>query len=129
MKLNRITLPYIFDVPAYRIKRRLSIVIAQPWSELSEEARTTLQKLIQALSIPYHEVPILNRHNLKEEDIQVLETAFLICFGVSVDGKNEKYQLYQITDTNLVLADNPDVFCKDKNLKQKLWQVLQNKFK
>ncbi len=129
MKLNHKAIPYIFDVPAYHVKRRLTILIAQPWCELSEEARTTLYKLIQALNIPGQGVPVIKRTALKTNEIQVLNTTFIISFEVPLNGYPDKYHLYRIADTTFVLADNLNTFCGDKSLKQKLWQLLQHKFR
>jgi hypothetical protein len=128
LKLNRTAIPFIFDVPAYHVTRRLTILIDQPWNELSEEARTTLYKLIQAVHIPYHQVPVIHRNSMGKDEVQVLNSAFIISFGVSADSCTNPYHLYQIGDTAFVLADNLNVFSSDKNLKQKLWQLLLHKF-
>lgn len=131
MKLERSAIPFIFDVPAYRIARRLTILIDQPWNGLSDEARTTLYKLIQALNIPGKEVPVIQRTVLKKEEIKVLNTSFIISFGVQIDSyrDHDRYQLHQLGDTAFVLADSLNIFSGDKNLKQKLWQLLQLNFR
>ncbi|MCS6974231.1 MAG: hypothetical protein NZM13_07085 [Cyclobacteriaceae bacterium] len=129
MKLNPLALPFIFDVPAYRIRKRLAILINQPWAELTEEARTTLHKLIQAVNLPVHHVAVIERTHLQEEEVKYLNADFIIAFGVTVDNRMEPYRLFQFHYSRVVLADNLQVFSIDKNLKQKLWDILRSNFR
>lgn len=129
MKLNPLALPFIFDVPAYRIRKRLAILINQPWAELTEEARTTLHKLIQAVNLPVHHVAVIERTHLKEEEVKYLNADFIIAFGLSANNGMEPYRLLQVQHSRVVLADNLLTFSSDKSLKQKLWDVLKPNFR
>ncbi len=128
MKLRHPALPFIFNETAYSIRRRLTLVLPEPWHYLHPEAQQTLHRLIRAVGLDPMQVPILLRMYLSEQDIPMLNTDIILAFGIPFASVKENYTVLQKGSTSVLLAEEITAFTSDKEAKQKLWRALKPLF-
>jgi hypothetical protein len=116
----------LYQEEIYRIKPKVLIVINKPWSEVSEEEITLLEKILKALKLSLASVQIAVRSQFSVEDFMAFSSKFIIAFGSSLKNSEKLYEGIQIDGTTIVAAHALDEL--DEGRKRNLWLTLKQVF-
>jgi hypothetical protein len=119
-------LAYLYQDEVYQVKASTIIVLAQPWSSLSENDVTTLTKIVTAIKLTMATVRIIERATFTLQDIIVLSPHKVISFGATLQPQAEYYQPLNREGVDVILADALPAL--DDVKKKNLWLGLRKMY-
>jgi hypothetical protein len=116
----------LYTEELYQVPPRLLVVISKPWSQVSEEERTVLTKMLVAVKLSLAAVHILHRTELSLNDLAAFNLEKVLCFGASLKGASKLYEHVVIDRTSVIVADALESL--DDVKKKNLWLALKQMF-
>ena len=115
-----------YDEDLYRVLPPTTIVIDTKWSNLPENERQLLSKILGSVKLTLAAVRIVETQELDLSQ-WVEKPTRLIGFGIKVSGVG-MYDVVTTPKTQLLLADRLSSLIDDDDLKKKLWISLKRLF-
>lgn len=114
----------VYTEEVYAIAPKTVVLIDRPWSELPEEERLLLEKILNAVRLSINAVSI--RFLDPKSGTSDLPAARFISFGAPEGVPH--YELTSWCDTPTVHAESLDQLSKNDQSKKLLWQALKKLF-
>lgn len=102
------------------------IVLPVPWTELTDDDRLMLRRLLKAVGTGLVKARIIHTQELTEPMLEAIDAKYAIVFGVDVDPPVNNYEIVQIGRTSLVRTFAPSQLTE--SLKRPLWDALQDMY-
>ena len=115
-----------YEEELYRVQPPTTIVIDTKWSNLPENERQLLSKILGSVKLTLAAVRIVETQELDLSQ-WVEKPTKLIGFGIKVAGVG-MYDVVTTPKTQLLLADRLSSLVDDDDLKKKLWISLKRLF-
>ena len=119
-------LHHIYTEELYRISTPLTVVISVPWSQLPENQRQLLSKILQAIQLGIESVRVVHQLTFDLNELPG-KPKHIIGFLPPPKGISA-YELYRTDQTTIVFADSLDHLLEDQTSKRKLWDALKQLF-
>ena len=116
----------LYSEELYNLKPKVLIVISKPWSEIQEDERTLLGKILSAVKLSLSSVHIVNRADFGVEDFNAYGPACIIAFGATLKNSTKMYEKISAKRTAIVVAD--ELRQLDDLRKRNLWLTLKEVF-
>ncbi|MBK5280113.1 MAG: DNA polymerase III subunit psi [Bacteroidia bacterium] len=116
----------LYSEELYRPVQKTSVVIATGWTEIAEEERQLLTKILESVKLGLESVRIV------EQSVFNLSTwsekpKQLICFSPASKAL-PKHEIIKLDDTSIVLSNSLAELISDDVAKRKLWWALKELF-
>ncbi len=115
---------YLEDI--YQVPCRTFIIVASPWSELEEEQRSLLSKILQAVRLSLESVRIIYQSNFDLASFEE-KPERMIAFVTPPKGL-ASYEVIQTGETSVIFSDPLEFLNTDDAAKRKLWNTLKTLF-
>lgn len=116
----------IYSEEVYRISDAPVVVLPCPWSEVGDEYRLPLSKILQALTFSLDAIRII--HQVPLDLSTFTEKPKRIIAFVDPPKGLGFYDLYVTEETSIVFADGLKVLNADEATKRKFWTALKALF-
>jgi hypothetical protein len=116
-------LQYLYSEEIYKVSPKLLIVIDKPWSNVTNDEKILLDKILKALKQSLASVQIQTRREFSIEDFKVFTPSFVLAFGSKLRNSDKMYEEIQMDGTSIVVADDLDQL--DDVRKRNLWLTLR----
>ena len=115
----------IFTEELYLI-RRTTLIFSQPIETITEQDRSLLDKILQAVKLTYNDVTVVHQATLDLGALAVRPRRVLY-FGNPVTGLSP-FEVISVDGSSIVLAPALSALHSDPASKQKLWTALRTLF-
>ena len=116
----------LYSEELYNITPKVLIVISKPWSEIQEEEKTLLGKILSAVKLSLSSVQIINRAEFGFDDFNSYRPVCIIAFGATLKNSTRMYEKIVAERTAIVVADA--LHQLDDLRKRNLWLTLKEVF-
>ena len=116
----------LYSEELYNLPPKVLIVVSKPWSEIQEDEKTLLGKILGAVKLSLSSVQILNRAEFGAEDFKAYGPACIIAFGATLKNSTKMYEKIAAEKTAIVVAD--ELRQLDEVRKRNLWLTLKEVF-
>ena len=82
----------LYSEELYNIPPKVLIVISKPWSEIQEDEKTLLGKILSAVKLSLSSVQIINRAEFGVADFNAYRPACIIAFGATLKNSTKMYE-------------------------------------
>ena len=114
---------FIYNEELYQLPSRVIVLIPVAWTEISDEEKTLLGKILSAARLSLQGVQILHDKNVMIESLNVFNPGVIISFGVNVTPAVELYQPLNIGGIIIIRSDQLNAL--DDTKKKSLWGALK----
>jgi hypothetical protein len=115
-----------FTEDLYKISGKFMVLIPGTWEEMTFAETDLLSKILGAIRVPLSKVQIISGEHADVIHLALFNPAFILGFGVAVNGIEKKYSLVEHQGLELILADRLSEI--DIARKEKLWPELRDRF-
>lgn len=116
----------LYTEEVYRIGKKTTVIISDPWDKISDADRALLQKILHAVGLSIDAVTIVHQPTLSIKSVR--ENALMVIyFGDSVDGVTP-FEPSSIDDLPVLCSPSLEKLQADATSKQKLWAGLKVMF-
>ena len=116
----------LYSEELYNLPPKVLIVISKPWSEIQEEEKTLLGKILAFVKLSISSVQVINRAEFAFADFSAHGPACIIAFGATLKNSTKMYEKITAQQTAIVVAD--ELRQLDEVRKRKLWLTLKEVF-
>ena len=116
----------LYSEELYHIPPKILIVISKPWSEIQEDEKTLLGKILNSVKLSLSSVQIVNRAEFGFEDFTTYRPAYIIAFGATLKNSTKMYEKITAERAAIVVAD--ELRQLDELRKRNLWLTLKEVF-
>ncbi len=116
-------LQHLYQEEIYRIDPKFLVVIDKPWSEVSGDEKTLLEKILKALKLSLASVQILTASEFSTADFKAYAPSFILAFGSKLRDSETMYSEVKVSGISIVVADALDQL--DEAKKRTLWLTLR----
>jgi hypothetical protein len=116
----------LYPEELYDIQGKVLIVIARPWSEIQENERTLLGKILSAVKLSLSSVQIIYRAEFSAADFKIYRPSNIVAFGATLKNSTKMYEKITAEGSAIVVADALDQL--DDLRKRNLWLTLKQLF-
>jgi hypothetical protein len=116
----------LYQEDLYQIPPGVLIILSKDWSELREEDKALLTKILGSVRLNLAVVRIITRESFTAEDLAPLNAARVIAFGATCKTVSGTYQNLLMDGTPFIAADALEVL--DDVRKKNLWLALKQMF-
>lgn len=116
----------LYQEELYSIKPKVLVVISMSWSEIGEDERILLGKILNAVKLSISAVQVIARKDFTVEDFNSYRPAYIIAFGATFRDSNEMYKNVSYDDASVVVAHALHEL--DDSRKKQLWLTLKQVF-
>jgi hypothetical protein len=116
----------LYSEELYNIPSKVLVVISKPWSEIQEDEKTLLGKILSSVKLSLSSVQIINRAEFGVEDFNAPRPACIIAFGATLKNSSKMYEKIAAERTAIVVAD--ELRQLDDLRKRNLWLTLKEVF-
>jgi hypothetical protein len=116
----------LYSDELYHLPPKVLIVISKPWSEIQEDEKTLLGKILSAVKLSLSSVQIINRVEFGVDDFHAYGSACIIAFGSTLKNSIKMYEKIMADRTAIVVAD--ELGQLDDIRKRNLWLTLKEVF-
>ena len=116
----------LYTEPVYSASPPVTVIIGIPWTEVREEDRQLLSKILQAVRLSLEAVRIVHQTTL---DLSAWseKPQQLIAFLAPPKGLTS-YEVIQTGETSVIFSDPLEILNSDDAAKRKLWNILKSHF-
>jgi hypothetical protein len=126
MMMHPNLLTNLYPEELYKIKPKVSVVIAKPWNKLTEDETTLLQKILAAVKLSLPAVQIITREEFSLDSFRNNPPSHIIAFGAAFQNSDKMYENISVDGTSVVVAH--DLGLLDDARKKNLWITLKQIF-
>ena len=116
----------LYTEELYRLPPSTLVLIDRPWSDVTEEERTLLSKILGSVKLSLSAVKILQRDHADVNDLGTLNSRKIISFGVDVNPVQKRYEYVPIDGVHVIVSDS--LADLDDTRKKQLWIALRQMF-
>lgn len=116
----------LYSEELYNIQGKVLIVISKPWSEIQDDERTLLGKILSAVKLSLSSVQIINRAEFSVADFKTYQPSNIVAFGATLKNSTKMYEKITAEGCAIVVADALDQL--DDLRKRNLWITLKQLF-
>jgi hypothetical protein len=116
----------LYTEELYNLPPKVLIVISKPWSQIQEEEKTLLGKILSAVKLSLSSVQIINRAEFVVADFESFRPNCIVTFGAILKNSNKMYEKIMNEQTAIVVAD--ELHQLDDLRKRNLWLTLKQVF-
>ena len=116
----------LYSEELYNIPPKVLIVISKPWSEIQEDEKTLLGKILGSVKLSLSSVQIINRVEFGFDDFNSYRPVCIIAFGATLKNSTRMYEKIIVEHTAIVVADALREL--DDIRKRNLWLTLKEVF-
>ena len=116
----------LYSEELYNIPPKVLIVISKPWSEIQEDEKTLLGKILGSVKLSLSSVQIINRVEFGFDDFNSYRPVCIIAFGATLKNSTRMYEKITAEGCAIVVADALDQL--DDLRKRNLWITLKQLF-
>ena len=116
----------LYSEELYDLPPKVLIVISKPWSEIEEEEKTLLGKILSAVKLSISSVQVINRVEFGVSDFSAFGPNCIIAFGATLKNSTRMYEKVVVEQTAIVVAD--ELRQLDDLRKRNLWLTLKQVF-
>jgi len=116
----------LYTEELYNLPPKVLIVISKPWSQIQEEEKTLLGKILSAVKLSLSSVQIINRAEFVVADFEAFRPNCIVTFGAILKNSNKMYEKIMNEQTAIVVAD--ELHQLDDLRKRNLWLTLKQVF-
>jgi hypothetical protein len=116
----------LYSEELYNIPPKVLIVISKPWSEIQEDEKTLLGKILGSVKLSLSSVQIINRVEFGFDDFNSYRPVCIIAFGATLKNSTRMYEKIIVERTAIVVADALREL--DDIRKRNLWLTLKEVF-
>lgn len=116
----------LYQEELYKIKPKVSVVIARPWKELTEDEITLLQKILTAVKLSLPAVQIITREEFTLDSFRNNPPSHIIAFGAAFQNSDKMYENISVDGISIVVAH--ELRLLDDTRKKNLWITLKQIF-
>jgi hypothetical protein len=116
----------LYQEELYLIPSRTLVLIDRPWSEINEDEKALLYKILGSVKLSPAAVQILYKADTTINDLLTLSPARVICFGVAVSPVQKTYEYVPLDGTHIIVSDSLSRL--DDQKKKSLWVGLRQMF-
>ena len=124
--MNTLAFETIFQEAVYQVDPPLTIIIDCPWSELNEDQRLLLNKILKAIGRALEGVNIVQQSTFNLA-VFPQKPSHVIAFMTPPKGL-APYEAIVSGGTSVVFSDALAILNKDDDAKRKLWNTLKTLF-
>ena len=110
----------------YNLPPKVLIVIPKPWSQIQEDEKTLLGKILSAVKLSLSSVQIINRAEFVVADFGAFRPDCIVAFGAILKNSTKMYEKVTNDQTAIVVAD--ELCHLDDIRKRNLWLTLKEVF-
>jgi len=110
----------------YNLPPKVLIVISKPWSQIQEDEKTLLGKILSAVKLSLSSVQIINRAEFVVADFGAFRPNCIVAFGAILKNSTKMYEKVTDDQTAIVVAD--ELRHLDDIRKRNLWLTLKEVF-
>ena len=110
----------------YNLPPKVLIVIPKPWSQIQEDEKTLLGKILSAVKLSLSSVQIINRAEFVAADFGAFRPNCIVAFGAILKNSTKMYEKVTNDQTAIVVAD--ELRHLDDIRKRNLWLTLKEVF-
>lgn len=110
----------------YRIPAPVVVVVPVSWSQISEDERQLLNRILASVDLSLAAVHVIEAATFTLADLQALSPSVVLAFGADLPSL-VKYEVIEKEGVSILLADAPAAL--DDARKKKLWNALKIVFK
>ena len=116
----------IFLEEIYQVPSKITVIISQPWSNLKEDQRLLLSKILQSVKLSLESVRIIHQSTF---DMTILgeKPSRTVAFITPPKGL-ALYEVIQTGETSMIFSDPFETLITDDASKRKLWSALKTLF-
>jgi hypothetical protein len=116
----------LYQEEIYGLPARTLILIDRDWTEISNEEKVLLYKILGSVRLSAAAVQILHRDDLSINDLMPLNVKRIISFGVRVNPVQKQYEHVPMDGLDIILSDS--LSSLDDARKKNLWLALKQMF-
>jgi hypothetical protein len=116
----------LYQEELYNIRGKILVLVRKPWSDIQEDERTLLTKILSSVKLSLASVQIIHRAEFDAVDFSAYRPDYIIAFGSSLRSSNKTYERVVQNDVAIVVADELDQL--DDVRKRNLWLTLKQLF-
>jgi len=116
----------LYSEELYNLPPKVLIVVSKPWSEIQEDEKILLGKILSAVKLSLPSVQIINRAEFGFDDFNAYGPVCIIAFGATLINSTKMYERIMVDRTAIVVADALRQL--DDLRKRNLWLTLKEVF-
>ena len=116
----------LYTEELYNLPPKVLIVISKPWSQIQDDEKTLLGKILSAVKLSLSSVQIINRAEFGFDDFNAYGPVCIIAFGATLKNSNKMYEKITEGGNAIVVADELQQL--DDIRKRNLWLTLKEVF-
>jgi hypothetical protein len=116
----------LYQEDLYQISTGTMIVLSKEWTELRDEDKALLTKILGSVKLNLAVVRIVVRKEFSPEDLAAYSPARIIAFGSVCKSAPAMYQHQSLAGISIISADALDIL--DDLKKKNLWLALKQMF-
>ena len=116
----------LYTEELYNLPPKVLIVISKPWSQIQEDEKTLLGKILSAVKLSLSSVQIINRAEFVVDDFDAFRPNCIVAFGATLKNSTKMYEKIVNAQTAIVVAD--ELRQLDDIRKRNLWLTLKEVF-
>jgi hypothetical protein len=116
----------LYTEDLYQVPSKVVVVVPKPWSEITEDERMVLSKMLVAVKLSMAHVHIVSRAQFSLEDFNAFPPQKILAFGSAFHASSKLYEHLTVNGTSVILADALGQL--DDARKKSLWQALRQMF-
>jgi hypothetical protein len=116
----------LYTEDLYQVPSKVVVVVPKPWSEITEDERAVLSKMLVAVKLSMAHVQVVSQDHFSLEDFNAFPPQKVLAFGSTFNGSSKLYEHLTVKGTSVILADALGQL--DDTKKKSLWQALRQMF-
>jgi hypothetical protein len=116
----------LYTEDLYQVPSKVVVVVPKPWSEITEDERAVLSKMLVAVKLSMAHVQVVSQDHFSLEDFNAFPPQKVLAFGSTFNGSSKLYEHLTVKGTSVILADGLGQL--DDTKKKSLWQALRQMF-
>lgn len=116
----------IYTEELYKPSQRIVVVVSKAWSDVSEDERNVLSKMLVAVKQSLAAVQVVNSREITLADLATFNPSKVLAFGATLEGQSKLYELITIDGVAAIVADSLEKL--DDAKKKSLWVALKQMF-
>ncbi|HCW06004.1 MAG TPA: hypothetical protein DGG95_01420 [Cytophagales bacterium] len=116
----------IFSEQVYTARHSATVILSQPWAEITTEEKALLSKILSAVRLSIDSVNI-KQQSFFDLSVMKINSSKVIYFGNAVPGLTY-YDHFQANGVSVVMSEKLSDLLINDEAKKKLWLALKKQF-
>ena len=116
----------LYQEDLYQIPPRVLVILSKPWTDIADNDKIVLQKMMGAVRQHIDTVQIINRASFSLDEVAALSPSKVLVFGVPSPAAFKPYELTTSQGIPVIVAESLEAL--DDARKKTLWLALKQMF-